>query len=75
MVGIEIKGKRSQVGLSQAKLAKITGVDQARISAFELGKIKLDLIEIQRLSSCLENFKESDLKLLKKKNYQNSQQN
>lgn len=73
MVGIEIKGKRSQVGLSQAKLAKITGVDQARISAFELGKIKLDLIEIQRLSSCLENFKESDLKLLKKKNYQNSQ--
>lgn len=72
MTGINIKEKRNEIGLSQSKLADLTGIEQARISAYELGKINLHYQEIEKISMHLRKLDESDLKTIKKKRYQNS---
>jgi len=41
MIGIELRNRRQQLGLSQAKLAELSGVAQYLISAFELEKSEL----------------------------------
>src|SRR5690554_245063 len=73
MTGIDIREKRNDIGLSQSKLADITGVEQARISAYELGKLNLTNTEIIKISKQLEIIDEHTVLKLKKKRFQNSQ--
>lgn len=73
MKGFTIRDKRNEIGLSQSKLADLTGIEQARISAYELGKLDLNLIEVKQISNHLENIDRTTVQNLKKKRYQNSQ--
>jgi len=41
LTGTRLRDQRQKLGLSQAKLAELTGVDQHLLSAFELGKVAL----------------------------------
>ncbi|MBZ0200215.1 MAG: helix-turn-helix domain-containing protein, partial [Ignavibacteriaceae bacterium] len=61
------------MGLSQSKLADITGIEQARISAYELGKLDLSVKEVNKIASQLEKIDETVVLKLKKKRFQNSQ--
>lgn len=71
MNGSELRQKRINIGLSQAKLAEITGIQQARISAFELGKQQLRYKEIDLIVFTLSNLNDDNIKKLNKKRYQN----
>ena len=51
--GTGLRAVRDRLGLSQAKLAEITKVPQANLSAFELGKISLSQLEIDRVNKAL----------------------
>ena len=57
--GSELRTIRIRLGLSQVKLAEITGVPQADLSAFELGKSSLSSREIDHLNDLLS--KEEDV--------------
>jgi DNA (cytosine-5)-methyltransferase 1 len=70
MDGLHIKEQRLRLGLSQSKLAEVAGIEQARISAFELGKIKLKQSEIDILKNKIENLDERIVKKIRKKRYQ-----
>lgn len=73
MTGFDIRERRNDIGLSQSKLADITGVEQARISAYELGKLDLSVIEVNKIANQLEKIDETAVLQLKKKRFQNSQ--
>ncbi len=73
MTGFDIRERRNDIGLSQSKLADLTGIEQARISAYELGKLNLSIIEVKKIANHLETIDETDVKKIKKKRYQNSQ--
>ena len=51
--GSQIRAARERLGLSQAKLAGITGVQQASLSAFELGKAPLGSGDLERVLDVL----------------------
>lgn len=70
MTGFEIKDKRNDIGLSQSKLADLTGVQQARISAYELGKLDLKLTEVKKIANYLAKIDETTVQIIKKKRYQ-----
>lgn len=72
MTGFDIREKRSDIGLSQAKLSDITGIDQARLSAYELGKLDLSVKELNQLATHLEKIDKKSVLKLKKKRFQNS---
>lgn len=72
MTGFDIRERRNDIGLSQSKLADITGIDQARISAYELGKLDLSVKEVKKIASHLEKIDESVVIKLKKKRVQKS---
>lgn len=72
MTGFDIRERRNDIGLSQSKLADITGIEQARISAYELGKLDLSVKEINKIANHLEKIDESAVLKLKKKRFQNS---
>lgn len=72
MTGFDIRERRNDIGLSQSKLADITGIEQARISAFELGKLDLSVKEINKIASHLEKIDETVILKLKKKRVQKS---
>lgn len=72
MTGFDIRERRIDIGLSQSKLADITGIEQARISAYELGKIDLSFMEVSKIASHLEKIDETVVSKLKKKRVQNS---
>ena len=72
MTGIDIRERRNDIGLSQSKLSDITGIEQARISAYELGKLDLSVKEINKIANHLEKIDESAVLKLKKKRFQNS---
>lgn len=67
--GPELKKYRSEIGLSQAKLAKITGITQAKISSFELEKSKLSLDEIKIIKNTINQLDSNTISKLKKKKY------
>lgn len=67
MTGVDIRYIRTQKGISQAKLAIIAGINQARLSAFELGKADLDINEVNLLFQKLSNLKHDEILNLKKK--------
>jgi DNA (cytosine-5)-methyltransferase 1 len=73
MTGFDIRERRSDIGLSQSKLADLTGIEQARISAYELGKLDLSVKEINKIADHLEKIDETVVLKLKKKRFQNSQ--
>ena len=54
MTGFDIRERRNDIGLSQSKLSDITGIEQARISAYELGKLDLSVKEINKIAIHLE---------------------
>ncbi len=72
MTGFDIRDRRNEIGLSQSKLADLTGIGQARISAYELGKFDLNLNEIKKIANHLEIIDDTTVQALKKKRYQNS---
>lgn len=72
MVGSEFRKQRIDSGLSQAKLAKITGIQQSKLSAFELGKYDLASAERQAISKTLFSLDEEKIKTIKKKCYQSN---
>lgn len=51
--GAELRNSREKLGLSQAKLAEITGISQATLSAFELGKTELPAKAVKTISRLL----------------------
>lgn len=67
--GTELRAARSRLGLSQAKLAEITGVPQANLSAFELGKSSLPHPEIDRVNKVLSKEAEVLQIVARKKRY------
>ncbi|MBT2558256.1 DNA (cytosine-5-)-methyltransferase [Hymenobacter sp. ISL-91] len=72
MTGFDIRERRNDIGLSQSKLANITGIEQARISAYELGKLELSVKEVNEIANQLEIIDEAAVLKLKKKRFQNS---
>lgn len=67
--GLELRLIRRNHGLSQAKLAEITEIPQARISAYELGKNGLRQEEILKIQKEISNLDENFVNQLKKKRY------
>jgi DNA (cytosine-5)-methyltransferase 1 len=68
--GLELRKLRKDIGLSQSKLSEITGLVQAKISAYELGKNGLsesDKAKIGKAINCLDRH---SIKKLKIKRYQ-----
>lgn len=68
MEGKKIREQRVNIGVSQSKLADITGINQARLSSYELGKSDLSNKEIKAIKYVINNLdKESLLKIKKKR--------
>ena len=53
MSGSELREKRKELNLSQAKLAELTDISQHQISAFELEKKNLSDMEIDKIQKLL----------------------
>jgi len=70
MVSISLRKQRMEVGLSQSKLADITGIQQARLSAFELQKQDLTTQEKKIIEKSLSALDKNKVESLKKKRYQ-----
>ena len=73
MTGFDVKKRRNDIGLSQSKLADITGIKQARISAYELGKFELSIKEVNKIINHLEKIDDTAVLKLKKKRIQKPQ--
>jgi len=69
MNGPELRRRRLNIGLSQSKIAEISGIVQAKISAFELGKNSLNPDECEHLQSALKLLNHDDVKKIKKRRY------
>lgn len=69
MIGVSLRKQRMEFGLSQSKLADITGVQQARLSAFELQKQELTCTEKEIIEKSLASLDKSKVNALKKKRY------
>jgi DNA (cytosine-5)-methyltransferase 1 len=68
--GTLLRETRESAGLSQAKLAEITGIPQHILSAFELGKAELDRLQLQHLEKILTNDTLVAKAVSRKKRYQ-----
>lgn len=53
MTGTRLRDRRQDLGLSQAKLAELTGVPQHLLSAFELGKLDLPPETIETITTAI----------------------
>jgi DNA (cytosine-5)-methyltransferase 1 len=69
--GQKLKLHRQQLGLSQAKLAEITGIAQHLLSAFELGKADLPLDLQNIISNTLTNEEMVKSVITREKRYKN----
>jgi DNA (cytosine-5)-methyltransferase 1 len=70
ITGFKIKELRLNKGISQAKLAVLSGIDQAKISAWELGKDKIERKNFYQLFQVIQTIDDSQVAQLKKKRYQ-----
>lgn len=68
--GIELRDLRKEIGLSQSKLSEVTGLVQAKISAYELGKNGLTSEEKVKIFEALNKLDSHSIKKLKTKRYQ-----
>lgn len=68
--GKNLRDLRKSHGLSQAKLADISGIVQARISAYELGKNGLKQEELATIQKVIDGLDEGVVRQLKIKRYQ-----
>ena len=64
---IDIRESRSRVGLSQAKLAKLIGINQATLSQWELGKSTPDDIILTEISKTIAGLNPEKIQIIKKK--------
>ncbi len=69
--GIDLRSHREQLGLSQARLAELTGVSQHLLSAFELGKSELPKPLLEALQSALSDKKKIESIIRREKRYRN----
>lgn len=69
MLGSELRERRLERGLSQSKLADITGIQQAKLSAFELHKQDLSSHELSIVATALDSLNDAKITELKKKRY------
>ncbi|MEY8215628.1 MAG: DNA (cytosine-5-)-methyltransferase [Colwellia sp.] len=69
MNGQSLKKSRIDLGLSQSKLSDLSGIVQAKISSFELGKSELSEKEIANLASIISSLDTNQVNKLKKKRY------
>ncbi len=69
MVGVSLRKQRMEFGLSQSKLADITGIQQARLSAFELQKQGLTSKEKKIIKKTLASLDKDKIEIIKKKRY------
>ena len=67
--GEELRLLRSDLGISQARLSELSGVDQHRISAYELGKIALDTVSLRQVSDVVLNPNDYHRDISRKKRY------
>ena len=73
MIGSELREKRGEMGLSQAKLAEGTQITQHLISAFELGKAEISPSHLEKINSLLDD-KEKVAEIVgRKKRYKRTQ--
>lgn len=66
---MNIREKRTSIKLSQAKLAELTGINQAKISSHELGKSTLSESDIQKVYRVLLGLDDDQIKRISKKRY------
>ena len=69
MNGTELRQRRNDIGISQAKFAELTGVSQQAISAYELGKTELATSTIEMLSRALDDDGRINQLVRRKKRY------
>lgn len=69
MVGSEFKKLRQDIGLSQSKLSELTGINQAILSSYELGKSSICESKKKVMIDTLENLDNEKLSKLKKKRF------
>lgn len=68
--GFWLKEKRTEIGLSQAKLAELACIPQHLLSAFELDKSSLNNNYIGSIEEILKTISEANITEIKKKRYQ-----
>jgi DNA (cytosine-5)-methyltransferase 1 len=69
--GAELRQIRVGCGISQARLSELSGVEQYRISAFELEKTSLDAPSIERIAEIIQNSNSYSECINRKKRYRN----
>ena len=69
ITGPILRDRREQLGLSQAKLAEVTGIPQQSLSAFELGKIDLPASYMEIVLKALNDNSSLNKVLYRKKRY------
>ena len=69
--GKELRATRKTLGISQARLSEITNINQQRISAFELGKLELEVRHLQMLSHAIHNIHSYAEVVGRRKRYRN----
>ena len=68
--GIELRKAREEAGISQARFAELTGLDQHALSAFELEKTSLDGAALRSINSIFPNLDNFTEVIVRKKRYQ-----
>lgn len=66
---MNIRERRTAIGLSQSKLAELSGIKQAKISSHELGKSPLSQGDLKKVCDTLLDLDESKIKQISKKRY------
>lgn len=73
--GEKVKEYRLKIGLSQAKLAKLTGLKQSTLSAWELNKCAITKKEIRDIKATIDKLNEEKVNKLKKKQFVDNSKN
>jgi DNA (cytosine-5)-methyltransferase 1 len=67
--GLELRKKREELGISQARLSELTGLSQHILSAFELGKTDLKEDALRGINDIFPNISNFEHVLKRKKRY------
>lgn len=69
MSGSLLRKSRIAKGLSQSKLSELSGIPQAKLSAFELSKIEISKEEVSKLFVLIDRLDTNAISKIKKKRY------